>query len=282
LTAEEYQTIKEQAVSRVNVPQMRVNLEELFPSRSFLPPILYRMRDKFLKDKYGADGHNLTDLFTIAETIKHLGGRFVFVPSSTDFSIETIHCQTKLMGEYARIYGDFKMADGTHKITQYDMTFVFWMVIDCLLRSKFVGYTANFTENSDVINSGVEIFFEDSSTASAQVEQTKVLVGGIPGYFDPFVDNEVDLVAVDQQLLASVQRNAIGIMTDEGSAFPLVAEHFGWTHLLDRRHFATQILSTWHGLSDPKQFQSDVYKILDTPSVAMLDIDRWLLDNGCI
>jgi hypothetical protein len=38
LTAEEYQTIKEQSVSRANVPQMRVNLEELFPSRSFLPP----------------------------------------------------------------------------------------------------------------------------------------------------------------------------------------------------------------------------------------------------
>ena len=141
MTAEEYQTIKEQSVSRVNVPQMRVNLEELFPSRSFSPPMLYRMRDKFLKDKYGADGHNLTDLFTKAETIKQLGGRFVVVPSSTDFSIETIHCQTKLMGEYARIYGDFKMADGTHKITQYDMTFVFWIVINwsgsCLGKTVF-------------------------------------------------------------------------------------------------------------------------------------------------
>jgi hypothetical protein len=113
------------------------------------------MRDKFLKAIYGSDGHNLADLFMKAETIKRLGGHFVVVPSSTDFSIETIHCQTKLMGEYARIYGDFKMANGTHKITHYDMTFVFWIVIDCLLRSKFVGYTANFTENSDVINSGV-------------------------------------------------------------------------------------------------------------------------------
>ena len=243
VTAEEYHTIKEQSVSRVNVPQMRVNLEELFPSRSFSPPMLYQMRVKFLKDKYGADSHDLTDLFTKAETIKHLGGCFVVIPSSTDFSIETIHCQTKLMGEYARIYGDFKMADGTHKITQYDMTFVFWMVIDCLLRSKFVGYTANFTENSDVINSGVEIFFEEDSTAaSAQVEQNKILVGGIPGYFDPFVDNEVDLVAVTgEQELASVHRKkATGFMTDEGSAFPLVAERFGWTHQLDRRHFATQ------------------------------------------
>jgi len=41
VTAEEYQTIKEQSVSRVNVPQMHVNLEQLFPSRSFSPPMLY-------------------------------------------------------------------------------------------------------------------------------------------------------------------------------------------------------------------------------------------------
>jgi hypothetical protein len=137
-----------------------------------------------------------------AETVKCLGGCFVAVPSISDFSIETIHCQTKLMEEYARIYGDFKMADGTHKITQYDMTFVFWMVIDCLLRSKFVGYTANFTKNSDVINAGVGIFFDQdlSSTASAQVTQNKILVGSIPGYFDPFVNNEVDLAAMDSEL----------------------------------------------------------------------------------
>jgi hypothetical protein len=241
-----------------------------------------------------------------AETIKCLGGRFVVVPSITDFSIETIHCQTKLLGEYARIYGDFKMADGTHKITQYDMTFVFWIVIDCLLRSKFVGYTANFTKNSDVINAGGEIFFKEdiSSTASAQVTQNKVLVGAIPGYFDPFVDDEVDLVAMDgEQALApalttsaevhpnnpiggfdpsadinvdldapSVHRKArTGFMTDEGSAFPLVAERFGWTHLLDCRHFATQILSAWHGLSDPKKFQSNVYETLDSPCVETIN-----------
>jgi hypothetical protein len=60
-------------------------------------------------------------------------------------------------------------------------------------------------------------------------------------------------------------------MTDEGSAFPLVAECFGWTHLSDRRHFATQILSAWHGLSDPKKFQSDVYKILDSPCVETMN-----------
>jgi hypothetical protein len=40
------------------------------------------------------------------DRIRHLGGKFIVVPSVTDFSIETIHCQTKLMGEYARVYGE--------------------------------------------------------------------------------------------------------------------------------------------------------------------------------
>jgi hypothetical protein len=59
-------------------------------------------------------------------------------------------------------------------------------------------------------------------------------------------------------------------MNDEGSSFPSVAEHFGWTHLLDCHHVATQILTAWHGIADPKQFQSDVYEILDTPCLDSL------------
>ncbi len=55
------------------------------------------------------------------------------------------------------------MADGTHKITKYDMTCVFWMVIDCLLKSNLVGYNANFTENLDVIIDGAHVFFHNKA-----------------------------------------------------------------------------------------------------------------------
>ncbi len=153
-----------------------------------------------MKEKYGADDHNLQDLFMKGDRIQHLGGKFLVVPSSTDFSIETIHCQTKLMGEYTRVYGEdgFKMADGTQEITKYNMTIVFWMVIDCLLKSKFVGYSANFTINSDVIIDGADVFFQHVASSSfLDVDSNKFLVGvgGIPGYFDPFVENEIDLDA---------------------------------------------------------------------------------------
>jgi hypothetical protein len=97
---------------------------------------------------------------------------------------------------------------------------------------------------------------------SAEVHPNKPI-----GDFDPSADINVDLDA------PSVHRKArTGFMTDKGSAFPLVAKHFGWTHLLDRRHFATQILSAWNGLSDPKKFQSDVYKILDSPCVETMNL----------
>ncbi len=140
------------------------------------------------------------------------------------------------------------------------------MVIDCLLKSKFVGYIANFTKNSDVIIDGADVFFQhENSSSLLDVDSNIVFVGEIPGYFDPFVDNEIDLdadaipaskvlsnetVPLSLSCKSSFATDRItslpsktAFMTDEGRAFPSVAERFGWTHLLDRRHFALQILT---------------------------------------
>jgi hypothetical protein len=178
--------------------------------------------------------------------IQHLGGRFLVVPSSTDFSIETIQ-----MGEYTRVFGEdgVMMADGNHKITKYNMTFVIWMVIDCLLKSKFIGYTANFTKNSDVVIDGAHGFFQNKASRSLlDVDSNIILVGRIPGYFDSFVNNEIDLDAdakpASEVLSNNIATNslspkspfALGIvtssasktafMTNEGHAFLSVAECF--------------------------------------------------------
>jgi len=48
---------------------MHVNLEEYFPDQSFSPSMLHRMRLRFMKEKYGADGHNLKDLFMNGDRI---------------------------------------------------------------------------------------------------------------------------------------------------------------------------------------------------------------------
>jgi hypothetical protein len=115
-----------------------------------------------MKEKY---------VFMKGDRIRHLGGKFIVIPSVTDFSIETIFIVRPR--EYVRVYGEdgFRMADGTHKITKYDMTFVFWMVIDCLLKSKFVGYTANFTENSDAVIDGADVFFQHKKSGMCSIGQ---------------------------------------------------------------------------------------------------------------
>jgi hypothetical protein len=132
----------------------------------------------------------------------------------------------------------------------------------------------------------------------------RFLVGGIPGYFDPFVDNQIDLdadaipaskVLSDNTVPHSLSCKSLfalvivtssslmtAFMTDEGPAFPSVAERFGWTHLLDRRHFALQIPTAWHGISNPKQFQSNVYDILHTSSVnTLLSLLKQALAKYC-
>ncbi len=113
-------------------------------------------------------------------------------------------------------------------------------------------------------------------------------MGGIPGFFGPFVDNKIDLdanakpaskllsydnvpVSLSSKSLcihADEDTSSLkaALMIDEGAAFPSVAKHYGWSHILNHRHFATQILSAWNGISDPQQFQSDVYDILYTQS----------------
>jgi hypothetical protein len=301
LTYEETTMIRDQSIARVSMPQLKINLEEMFPHRTYDKPLLYRMRKKFFDAKYGSDGHNIQDLFVKGDMIKVLGGKFVVQPSSDSFCFKSIHCQTKLMGEYADVFGrdGFRMADGTHKITQHDWTFIFWMVIDNLLGSKFVGYTANFSENTAVIVEGAEIFFPFDAVTTTSLPDASdgnhVCIGGIPGHFDPFVDTPVNLghppAPKDTQCdsttatltgnghppmeawiddltchgSGSVIKSTNGFMTDEGSAFPGVAEHYGWTHLLDRRHFAPQIISSWHGIQDPAQFKGDIYAILDCP-----------------
>jgi hypothetical protein len=41
-------------------------------------------------------------------------------------------------------------------------------------------------------------------------------------------------VTGEQELASVHKKKATGFMTDEGSAFPLFAERFGWTHLLSK------------------------------------------------
>ena len=160
LSFEEADYIKEMSITRTGIPMMGINLEERFPDRCFDRKLLHNLKKKHVNIKFGVDGHNVQYLFKKGELIRRLGGKFVISPSQSDLGVDSIHFQTKLQGEYTEIYSiyGFLMADGTFKMTQYDFVFVFWMIIDGLLRSKFVGYSILFTENTSGIIEGAQFF----------------------------------------------------------------------------------------------------------------------------
>jgi hypothetical protein len=73
---------------------------------------------------------------------------------------------------------------------------------------------------------------------------------------------------------ASPDSSAPAFMTDEGPSFPLVAESAGWNHLLDRKHFTQQIMSSWAGLQDLQQFKSDVHSLLDLANADLFESEH--------
>ena len=56
-------------------------------------------------------------------------------------------------------------------------------------------------------------------------------------------------------------------MTDEGASFPLVCEIMGWRHILDRKHFTDQIMTTWQNVYDPQAYYNSIISILNAPTV---------------
>ncbi len=200
LTPEEQEYIKEQSVTRVDVPTMQVNLENRFVGRAFTPRLLYYLRDLHLDSKYGKDRMQLSEVFLKGEQMRRDGGVFVAVPSPEDFGIDAIHFQTRLQGSYADIYHVFKMLDGTFNLSQHDTTFVVFTTVDGLLRTKITGCTICFTENSIPIIDGARLFFpcevkEDAD--NKQEDNTSLLVGELAGFFDPFVDSIIKLDSCD-------------------------------------------------------------------------------------
>ena len=190
LTPEENADIMEKCLCKMDVPNMQINLERNFPGRCFYAPMLHRIKKNHIDAQYGVDRTQLHVLIEHGEAIQRDGGIFVIDPSD-DFSIDAMHCQTKLMRKYAFLYGNedgFILSDGTHGITRQKVTFVFFVVVDCLMMSKIVAWSSVWSEQLDPILRGARKFFQDDDA---------VKVGEINGYFDPFVDNMVKIGTVD-------------------------------------------------------------------------------------
>jgi len=279
LTTRERSYINDLILCRIDVPTIALNLEREFPSRSFTYQLLFRLRKNVLDQKYGKDRSQLTTTFLKGDTIRQSGGIFDVQPTSDDFGIGAIHCQTALMGKYATIYGEngLKMADGTFKMCNNDFVFIFWMVVDCLHRSKFAGYTSCFTENSDRITEGARLFFPNECGRRLKSFDMCEFGGA---FFDPFVDHKTyetsntsisDDPGKNTSTTPPCQSSGQvdmgnAFITDEGPAFSLVAKEFGWAHILDRKHFIAQIDPASRGMARPSAYREFIYDLLDAPT----------------
>ena len=196
LTKNESLMIQLLSCSKVSITHIATSLESMYENRAYTPVLLKRLRQKHLHAKYGEDMHDLPSLFKKCNQVKAEGGVFEIVPSPQDFGFKSIHFQTKLMHEYAVIYSELRIADGTHALSQYDFVFVIFCTIDCLLRTVITGVTSHFSENSEAIIEGVNHLYPTEMDSSNVVK-----LGEIPRYYCPFTDSST---TIPKQQLDSV------------------------------------------------------------------------------
>ena len=272
LTKEEQLVIFHLSCAKVTVTQMATALESISPGRAFTPQLLKRLRLKILQSRYGTDMHDLPGLFEKCKQVQAGGGTFEIVPSSSDFGIESIHVQSKLMNEYAAIYRNLKIIDGTHKLSQYNFVFVIHSTICCLLCTHVTGITAHFSENSKAIIEGCHLFYPETKTVTNTVK-----TGEFTDHYCPFADSEITVPAdvkpgnkhyatvlvntehpanddfdlnssrhseVDQWKndISVVDEPDPTLLSDEGPGLKLTAKELGWNQVFGRKHVTSDIM----------------------------------------
>ena len=260
LTNDKWSYIRIQVLSKINVPNMHNNLERSFKKRCYHYKFIQRVCKKILDEFCGKDRAQLNLLFMNGDTTRRLGGLFEIEPSK-DFGLAALHIQTFSIKKYDRMYPLFSQGDGIHSLSGHPFVFVFFLTINCLMMSQFVGTTACLTESSAPIIAGAKKFFNSPISSS---EKTTIEVGEFPGMFNPWVDSTYVSEDPDSNTAPPTNMKPT-LMTDKGPAFPILAEAMGWHHLLDCQHFKNKIALTWNKPEDPAQYRSDTYSILDEP-----------------
>jgi hypothetical protein len=111
LTKPESIVIEQLPTCKLTVPMICVNMERIFPGRSFDPVLITNMRNSHLDKIYGADRHNLPALAEMSEEWVREGGVFSIVPSE-DGGILSIHVQNVMWKDYAMRYGPYWTQNG--------------------------------------------------------------------------------------------------------------------------------------------------------------------------
>jgi hypothetical protein len=300
LTDPEVTCIQNLALCYFSIPMLETNLERIFPGRAFDKTLLSRIRDKALDNELGKDRHNLPSLAKESERIWREGGTFQIVMDDKSTGIKSIHIQKKSWRDNAVQYAADgpKMVDGSHQYSRYKVIAIPWTGIDGLGLSCIMGVTFNLSENSSSILEGAEIFFNcklscsnpslkssmDSSSYNSQVNSTSTseIIGlDQPDCLQPSAVTEAS--TPDQSFNPSIIPEPLeicqiesfispnsAIMSDEGPAFPIVASELGCHHVLDRKHFTQQIVTSWHEIPDNMRdaYRNSIHNILNSTSEA--------------
>ena len=136
------------------------------------------------------------------------------------------------------------------------------------MRTHITGITANFSEHSDAMIEGANTFFRTKKSSCDYVK-----TGEFADNFCPFSDTIINTASKKQrsddvdsepnQAEVPQKEDEPTLISDEGPSIQLMAEHFGWNQIFDRKHVTTKIVLNWGGLDNPDKFRDDVHQILN-------------------
>jgi hypothetical protein len=152
LQADEIQEILHLSKFHLSLQKVREILRSS-SGREYSTPLLSRLMARGRKIHYGPDPDAMNHLISWGLNIKSNGGIFD-VEVSQAGQITKIFVQTSEMLEYAKVYNDFTLADGTHNCTSYDLKLVPFMNVDGLGYSNLTAFHLSPSElGADMIKS---------------------------------------------------------------------------------------------------------------------------------
>ena len=123
------------------------------------------------------------------------------------------------MVNYACVYNDFTIVDGTHNTLMYDLKLMPYTNVDCLGKNIISGIVLDESENGESIHEGLQLF--------------------------------------------GLAKQGSTLMTDGGSAFPLVAGRARMSHILCSQHFQRDVFASSGGLGEHSdQFKKDANDLI--------------------
>ena len=102
-----------------------------------------------------------------------------------------------------------------------------------------------------------------------------IRIGEFLEHYCLFTDSLILVRDIEDQALlddtAKEEDDETTLLSDQGPALKLTADHFGWNQVNDRKHITTDIPLYWGGLDNPDKYKDDIHRILDTAFPTELD-----------